>query len=90
MKALLTADINLANESVELVQAAEGDERKLTQKVLTYVKDVTVAASLRIVVWNLGQITKFCRMVGEVTINRIMEKPTAICEYMPLQETKAN
>ena len=90
MKALLTGEINLANEAVELVQASESDERKLTQKVLTYVKDATVASSLRVIVWNLGQIAKFCRIVGEVTINRILEKPTAICEYMPLQEAKAS
>lgn len=89
LKALLTLEIHLANEGVEMVQAAENDERKLTQKVLNYVKDATVAASLRIIVWNLGQIAKYCRMIGEVTINRIMEKPSEICEYMPLQEAKA-
>lgn len=90
MKALLTGEINLANEAVELVEASENDERKLTQKVLTYVKDATVASSLRVIVWNLGQIAKFCRIIGEVTINRILEKPTEICEYMPLQEAKAS
>jgi phosphate uptake regulator len=90
MKALLTGEVNLANEAVEMVQTAEADERKLTQKVLTYVKDVTTAASLRIVVWNLAQIAKYCRMIGEVTINRIMERPSEICEYMPLQEVKTN
>jgi phosphate uptake regulator len=90
MKALLTGEVNLANEAVEMVQTAEVDERKLTQKVLTYVKDVTTAASLRIVVWNLGQIAKYCRMIGEVTINRIMERPSEICEYMPLQEVKTS
>jgi phosphate uptake regulator len=90
MKALLTGEINLANEAVEMVQTAENDERKLTQKVLAHVKDASVAASLRIMIWNLGQIAKFCRMVGEVTINRIIEKPSEICEYMPLQEVKAS
>lgn len=90
MKALLTGEIHLANVAVEMVQATENDERKLTQKVLAHVKDVTTAASLRIVIWNLGQIAKYCRMIGEVTINRIMEKPTEICEYMPLQEAKAS
>ena len=89
VKALLTGEINLANDAVEMVQTAENEERKLTQRVLTYVKDATVAASLRIIVWNLGQIAKYCRIIGEVTINRIMEKPSAICEYMPVQEVKA-
>ncbi len=90
IKALLTGDISLANESVEMVEASENDERKLTQKLLANVKDPTVAASLRIIVWNLGQISKYCRMIGEVTINRILEKPSAICDYLPLPQGKAN
>ena len=90
IRGLLTGEINLANGAVEMVEDAENDERKLTQKVLTHVKDAAVAASLRIIVWNLGQIAKFCRMIGEVTINRILEKPSEICEYMPLQEARAS
>jgi phosphate uptake regulator len=90
MKALLTGEVNLANEAVEMVETTESDERKLTQKVLTYVKDASVASSLRIIVWNLAQIAKYCRMIGEVTINRIMEKPSEICEYTPPQEIKAS
>jgi phosphate uptake regulator len=90
VRALLTGEVNLANGAVEMVESAENDERKLTQKVVTHVKDAAVAASLRIVVWNLGQIAKFCRMIGEVTINRVLEKPSEICEYMPLQEARAS
>lgn len=88
MKALLTGDISLSNEAVEMVEMAENDERKLTQKVLAHVRDVTVAASLRIIVWNLAQIGKYCRIVGEITINRILEKPSAICDYLPVPEGK--
>jgi phosphate uptake regulator len=90
IKALLTGDISLSNDSVEMVEASESDERKLTQKVLSYVKDPTIAVSLRIIVWNLGQIAKYCRMIGEVTINRILEKPSAICEYLPVPEARAS
>jgi phosphate uptake regulator len=86
VKALLTSDIMLSNQTIELVEAAENDERKLTQKILAYVKDAGAASSLRIVVWNLGQISKYCRMIGEVTINRIMERPSQICEYLPIPE----
>jgi len=90
LKALLTSEIHLANDGVEMVQNAESDERKLTQKVLTHVRDPGAAASLRIIVWNLGQIAKYCRIIGEVTINRILEKPTEICEYLPVPEIKAS
>ena len=88
VKALLTSDIKLSNEAVEMVEAAENEERKLTQKVLTHVKDVIVAVSLRTIVWNLGEISKYSRMIGEVTINRILEKPSDICEYVPVPEGK--
>ena len=90
MKGLLTGDIVLANAAVEMVEEAEDDERKLTQKVLAHVKDPTAAAGLRIVVWNLGQVTKYCRMIGEVTINRVLEKPSPICEYLPIPEARAS
>lgn len=90
IKALLTNDIKLANDSVEMVEESEIDERKLTQKILNHAKDPSAAASLRIVVWNLGQIAKYCRMIGEVTINRILEKPSEICDYVPVPEGKAS
>jgi phosphate uptake regulator len=89
MKGLLTGDIHISNDAIEKVECAENEERKLTQKVLTYVKDVNTAVSLRTIVLNLGQINKYCRIIGEVTINRILEKPTDICDYVPLAEVKA-
>lgn len=89
IKALLTGEISLSNEAVEMVEGSENDERKLTQRILGSVKDPGAAASLRIIVWNLAQISKYCRMIGEVTINRILEKPSAICDYLPLPEGKA-
>ena len=90
MKGLLTGDIGMANAAVEMVEEAGEDERKLTQKVLTHVKDPASAAGLRIIVWNFGQVTKYCRMIGEVTINRVLEKPSPICEYLPIPETRGS
>ena len=90
MKALLTSDIRLSNDAIERVQNVENDERKLTQKMLTSVKDVSSAVGLRTIVLNLGQINKYCRIIGEVTINRVLEKPTDICDYVPLPEAKSS
>jgi hypothetical protein len=45
--------------------------------------------SLRTIVLNLGQINKYCRIIGEVTINRVLERPTDICDYVSLAEAKA-
>jgi phosphate uptake regulator len=90
MRALLTSDIHLSNDAIERVQNSENDERKLTQKMLTSVKDVSSAVGLRTIVLNLGQINKYCRIIGEVTINRVLEKPTDICDYVPLPEAKSS
>jgi len=90
MKALLTLDIHLSNDAIERVQNSENDERKLTQKMLTSVKDVSSAVGLSTIVLNLGQINKYCRIIGEVTINRVLEKPTDICDYVPLPEAKSS
>lgn len=89
LKALLTGDIALSNETVEMVEALENDERRLSQRVVSYAKDPGVAAGLRIIVWNLGQISNYCRIIGEITINRILEKPSTICDYVPIQEGRA-
>ena len=85
LKGFLTGEINLANTAVEIVENVENDERSLAQKVLTYAKEVNLAASLRIITWNLGEIARYSRIIGEVTINRVMEKPTEICMFLPAQ-----
>ncbi len=85
IEALFTGEIKRANEAVEMALSLENDERGLTLKVLTHVKDVSAAANLRIIIRNLGQIAKYCKIISEVTINRIMEKPSEICEYLPVQ-----
>jgi len=84
-KAFLVGDIKLANEAMEMVETTENDERRLIQKVLMHVKDAIVAASLRIIIRSLAQTAKCCRTIGEITINRIIEKPSEICEYVPVQ-----
>jgi len=90
MRALLTSDIHLSNDAIERVENSENDERKLTQKMLTSVKDVSSAVGLRTIVLNLGQINKYCRIIGEVTINRVLEKPSDICDYVPLPEARSS
>jgi phosphate uptake regulator len=85
-RAFLSGEIHLANEAMEMIQTAYDDEGRLTQKVLTHVKDASAAASLRIIIRNLSQIAKYSKIIGEVATNRIVEKPSEICEYTPLQQ----
>jgi phosphate uptake regulator len=83
IEALFTGKIRLANEAVEMVLSAENDERKLTEKILPHVKDESHATSLQIIIRNLGQIAKYSKIIGEITINRAIENPSEICEYLP-------
>ena len=87
IKALFTGEIKRTNEAVEMVLSAENVERGLTQKVLTHVKDASPAANLRIIIRNLGQIAKYCKIISEVSINRIMEQPSEICKDLAVQQT---
>ena len=78
--AFLTGNIKLANDTLESIESAENDASVLTQEVLIHQKNASVAASVRIILWNLSQIARYCRIIGEVAINRTMETPSEICE----------
>ncbi len=82
VEALFAGEIRRANEAVEMVLRAENDERRLTEKILSQVKDVSRATSLRIIIRNLGQFAKYCKIINEITINRVMETPSEICKYI--------
>lgn len=88
MRGLLTSDIMVSNDAIERVESTESDEIKLNHKLLNNVKEINSAVSLRTIILNLGHINKYSRIIGEVTINRIMEKPTDICDYVPLVDVK--
>jgi len=79
MKALLTLDVKLANDAIANSEAAIREQRKLTERILTSVKDVSIAVSLRTIVWNLAEIAKFAKIIGEIAINRTLEAPSEIC-----------
>lgn len=79
MKALLTLDVKLANDAIAATEAATKDQRRLTEKILTSVKDVSLAVGLRTIVWNLAEIAKYTRIIGEIAINRTLEASSEIC-----------
>jgi phosphate uptake regulator len=79
MRALLTLDVRLANDAIASAEAAAKEQRKLTEKILTSVKDVVLAVSLRTIVWNLSEIAKYSKIIGEIAINRTLETASEIC-----------
>lgn len=81
LKALLTLDIKLANDAVEMVVGNEKETRRLIEKILATVKNVPVAVGLRQVVWNLGQLASSASVISEVSINRVLEQSSDIARY---------
>lgn len=79
MKSLMTLDVRLANDAIAGSELAMKEQRKLTEKILTSVKDVSLAVSLRTIVWNLAEVAKYAKIIGEIAINRTLEAPSEIC-----------
>ncbi|WP_455284836.1 PhoU domain-containing protein [[Eubacterium] cellulosolvens] len=79
MKALLTLDVKLANDAIANTEAAMKEQRRLTERILTSVKEVGLAVSLRTIVWNLGEVARYAKIIGEIAINRTLEAPSEIC-----------
>jgi len=51
-------------------------------------KSLSRLFSLRSIVWELGQIARYCRAIAEVAINRTLEKPTRLCSFEKIELTK--
>lgn len=81
MKALFSEDIKLANDVIETAKLVGREERKLTEKILMQVSDVSVAIVLRSIAWSLRQIARYCDIIAEITMNNILEEPSEICKF---------
>jgi len=94
-QALFQRDIKLANQMIASIEEAERLEKQLTEKVLMALeekhremKSLSRLFSLRSIVWELGQIARYCRAIAEVAINRTLEKPTRLCSFEKIELTK--
>lgn len=81
MRAFSKLDVRLANKIIEAADRAEARRKKLTERILLDVQQRNVAVALRATVGNLGEISKYCDMIAEVTINRYLEEPSDICVF---------
>ena len=79
MKGLMTLDVKLANDAIASSELAMKEQRKLTERILSSVKEVTLAVGLRTIVWNLAEVAKYAKIIGEIAINRTLEAPSEIC-----------
>ncbi|MEM3068919.1 MAG: phosphate uptake regulator PhoU [Nitrososphaerales archaeon] len=81
MEAFFTRDVEKANRIIEEVEAFDEFEKNLVENMLARIEDLEVAISLRSIVRSLGQITRYCGMIAEVTINRVMMQANEICTF---------
>ncbi len=73
--ALMKGDVRKSNECIERVATCEQTERSLTADLMRNVRDVSLAVGLRSIIWDVGQMAKYCEAIAEVAINRYIEAP---------------
>ena len=78
VKSLFTRDIKLANEALETAKQAAEEERELTSEIMEGSSDAKMAASLRSIIWSLGQIARYCDIIAEITVNRFLRQSSDI------------
>jgi phosphate uptake regulator len=82
MKAFVKLDVGLANRSIEDGIRAQSRERKISEKIVDDIGDRNVALALRSITWNLTETARYCQMIAEVTINRYLEEPSELCDFI--------
>ncbi len=79
IKALFKFDIKLANESLEKTKEIDKIEEELTVEVIRFrhIQNIKVVVSLRSIVRDLKQISRYCNMIAEIVINRAIRSGTS-------------
>lgn len=81
MKGQFTSDLGLANNVIETVKQADERRRKIVERILTQVSNISAAISLKSITWSLRQVARMCDVIAEITINGILSSSTEICRY---------
>lgn len=78
MKAFLNRDLKLANETLNSINQVDAEQRVLADG-LAKQSDPRVNYSLMAILWNLGRILGYCKIIAEVTITRFLRQSSPIC-----------
>jgi len=73
-------DLELANRTINRSKQIEEAEKELTDLVVSSVQDRKLALALRVIVWNLLQISRSAQLISEVAMNRYLEDNTDFCQ----------
>ena len=93
-KGFFSTNINMANDALENVLAISTEFTKVTNSVLTNFTNnlekkngrqdfqkIDTYLSLRTILWIFSQIAGYCGTISEITINRVLERPSNICKF---------
>jgi phosphate uptake regulator len=83
-------DVELANRSLERAKQNEVSEKALTDLVVSSVQDRKLALALRVIVWNLLQISRSAQQISEVAMNRYIENNTDFCQFWKERRTRGD
>ena len=78
MKAFLSRDLRLANETINSVIQADAEQRALAEE-LGKQEGSGANYSLMYMLWSLGRIFGYCKIIAETTITRFLRQTSPIC-----------
>lgn len=78
MKAFLSRDLKLANETLNSIEQADA-EQKMLSELIAKQEDHKAMYSLMSIIWNLGRILGYCKIIAEITITRFLRQSSVIC-----------
>ena len=78
MKAFLSRDIKLANETLNSVEETDTDQKMLLELVAK-IDNHSAMYSLMSIVWNLGRILGYSKIIAEIAITRFLRQSNSLC-----------
>lgn len=94
IKAFFSQDLIAANDALENINKISLQKDKITQKILSSFRksiesinrpinfiEIDTYVSLRSILWLFSQVADYSGTVSEITINRILEKESLICQF---------
>jgi hypothetical protein len=74
----LSRDIKLANETLNSAEQTETDQKMLLELVAK-IDDHKAMYSLMSIVWNLGRILGYSKIISEIAITRFLRQSNSLC-----------
>ncbi|MDJ0270584.1 MAG: phosphate uptake regulator PhoU [Aigarchaeota archaeon] len=78
MKSFFSLDSWLANEVIDTTRKAFGEHFTYAEDIIGKASNPRVAAIVRSIIWNAVSVTRNCKIIAEVTVNRFVRIPSRL------------